>query len=78
MEIINIFALCINNFFYIQTFTFHSDLFGAKANFDSDLFKNLIMKALKGLHGDVGGSISVDIIRFEKKSLKSILRVPSM
>ncbi|XP_071815481.1 ribonuclease P protein subunit p14-like [Apostichopus japonicus] len=54
------------------------DLFGAKANFDSDLFKNLIVKALKGLHGDVGGSIAVDIIRFEKKSLKSILRVPSI
>lgn len=53
------------------------DLFGAKANFDSDLFKSVILKALQGVHGDVGASIAVDIIKFDKKSLQAIIRVPS-
>ncbi|XP_043934731.1 ribonuclease P protein subunit p14 [Protopterus annectens] len=40
-------------------------------------FKQLIISALKDLHGEVGASLPFDVLKFDEKSLSAILRVYS-
>ncbi|XP_024060641.1 ribonuclease P protein subunit p14 [Terrapene carolina triunguis] len=40
-------------------------------------FKQLILSALKELHGEVGAALPVDVLTYEEKTLSAILRVPS-
>ncbi|KAJ7317105.1 hypothetical protein JRQ81_003267 [Phrynocephalus forsythii] len=40
-------------------------------------FKQLIISALKRLHGEVGAALPVDVLAYEEKSLSAILRVPT-
>ncbi|XP_050813567.1 ribonuclease P protein subunit p14 isoform X1 [Gopherus flavomarginatus] len=40
-------------------------------------FKQLIISALKELHGEVGAALPVDVLTYEEKTLSAILRVPS-
>ncbi|XP_067854916.1 ribonuclease P protein subunit p14 isoform X2 [Heptranchias perlo] len=40
-------------------------------------FKQLIVSALKDLHGETGAALPVDVLRFEEETLKAILRVKS-
>ncbi|KAG6936093.1 ribonuclease P/MRP subunit p14 [Chelydra serpentina] len=40
-------------------------------------FKQLLISALKELHGEVGAALSVDVLTYEEKTLSAILRVPS-
>ncbi|XP_048348211.1 ribonuclease P protein subunit p14 [Sphaerodactylus townsendi] len=39
-------------------------------------FKQLIVSALKLLHGEVGAALPVDVLSYEEKNLFAILRVP--
>ncbi|XP_054833835.1 ribonuclease P protein subunit p14 [Eublepharis macularius] len=39
-------------------------------------FKQLIISALKRLHGEVGAALPVDVLSYEEKTLLAILRVP--
>ncbi|XP_053144235.1 ribonuclease P protein subunit p14 isoform X2 [Hemicordylus capensis] len=40
-------------------------------------FKQLIISALKRLHGEVGAALPVDVLTYEEKTWSAILRVPS-
>lgn len=40
-------------------------------------FKQLIISALKELHGEVGAALPVDVLTYEEKTLSAILRVSS-
>ncbi|XP_065408990.1 ribonuclease P protein subunit p14 [Chrysemys picta bellii] len=40
-------------------------------------FKQLVISALKELHGEVGAALPVDVLTYEEKTLSAILRVPS-
>ncbi|XP_067907747.1 ribonuclease P protein subunit p14 isoform X1 [Heterodontus francisci] len=40
-------------------------------------FKQLIVSALKDLHGEIGAALPVDVLRFEEETLAAILRVKS-
>ncbi|XP_073206991.1 ribonuclease P protein subunit p14 isoform X1 [Lepidochelys kempii] len=40
-------------------------------------FKQLILSALKDLHGEVGAALPVDVLTYEEKTLSAILRVSS-
>ncbi|XP_042310335.1 ribonuclease P protein subunit p14 [Sceloporus undulatus] len=40
-------------------------------------FKQLIISALKRLHGEVGAALPVDVLTYEEKNLSAILRVPN-
>ncbi|CAM2116561.1 ribonuclease P protein subunit p14 [Caretta caretta] len=40
-------------------------------------FKQLILSALKELHGEVGAALPVDVLTYEEKTLSAILRVSS-
>ncbi|XP_062979504.1 ribonuclease P protein subunit p14 [Elgaria multicarinata webbii] len=41
-------------------------------------FKQLIISALKRLHGEVGAALPVDLLTYEEKTLSAILRVPTI
>ncbi|XP_066474292.1 ribonuclease P protein subunit p14 isoform X2 [Tiliqua scincoides] len=41
-------------------------------------FKQLIISALKRLHGEVGAALPVDVLTYEEKTLSAILRVPNI
>ncbi|XP_032892511.1 ribonuclease P protein subunit p14 [Amblyraja radiata] len=38
-------------------------------------FKQTIVAALRGLHGEIGAALPVDVLKFEERSLTAILRV---
>ncbi|XP_051874833.1 ribonuclease P protein subunit p14 isoform X2 [Pristis pectinata] len=38
-------------------------------------FKQMIVSALRGLHGEIGAALPVDVLKFEEQSLTAILRV---
>ncbi|NXP15389.1 RPP14 protein, partial [Thinocorus orbignyianus] len=40
-------------------------------------FKQLVVSALKELHGEVGAALPVDVLTYEEKTLSAILRVIS-
>nr|XP_060622458.1 ribonuclease P protein subunit p14 [Anolis sagrei ordinatus] len=40
-------------------------------------FKQLIISALKHLHGEVGAALPVDVLTYEEQNLSAILRVPN-
>ncbi|XP_006019702.1 ribonuclease P protein subunit p14 [Alligator sinensis] len=40
-------------------------------------FKQLIVSALKELHGEVGAALPVDVLTYDEKTLSAILRVSS-
>ncbi|XP_060622458.2 ribonuclease P protein subunit p14 [Anolis sagrei] len=40
-------------------------------------FKQLIISALKRLHGEVGAALPVDVLTYEEQNLSAILRVPN-
>uniref|UniRef100_A0A8D0FEB8 Ribonuclease P/MRP subunit p14 n=1 Tax=Strix occidentalis caurina TaxID=311401 RepID=A0A8D0FEB8_STROC len=40
-------------------------------------FKQLVVSALRELHGEVGAALPVDVLTYEEKSLSAILRVIS-
>ncbi|XP_038666433.1 ribonuclease P protein subunit p14 [Scyliorhinus canicula] len=40
-------------------------------------FKQLIVSALKDLHGEIGAALPFDVLKFEEETLTSILRVKS-
>ncbi|KAM3915514.1 ribonuclease P protein subunit p14 isoform 2-T3 [Leptodactylus fuscus] len=40
-------------------------------------FKSLILSALKELHGEVGASIPLDLLKYDKNTLCAILRIQS-
>ncbi|NXV73113.1 RPP14 protein, partial [Atlantisia rogersi] len=40
-------------------------------------FKQLVVSALRELHGEVGASLPVDVLTYEEKTLSAILRVIS-
>ncbi|XP_067397221.1 ribonuclease P protein subunit p14 [Emydura macquarii macquarii] len=40
-------------------------------------FKQLIISALKELHGEVGAALPIDVLTYEEKTLSAILRISS-
>uniref|UniRef100_A0A8C8SSC5 Ribonuclease P/MRP subunit p14 n=1 Tax=Pelusios castaneus TaxID=367368 RepID=A0A8C8SSC5_9SAUR len=40
-------------------------------------FKQLVVSALRELHGEVGAALSVDVLTYEEKTLSAILRISS-
>ncbi|XP_059800203.1 ribonuclease P protein subunit p14 isoform X2 [Hypanus sabinus] len=38
-------------------------------------FKQMIVSALRGLHGEIGAAVPIDVLKFEEQSLTAILRV---
>ncbi|XP_078065678.1 ribonuclease P protein subunit p14 [Mustelus asterias] len=40
-------------------------------------FKQLIVSALKDLHGEIGAALPVDVLKFEEETLTAILRIQS-
>uniref|UniRef100_A0A8C3V5W4 Ribonuclease P/MRP subunit p14 n=1 Tax=Catharus ustulatus TaxID=91951 RepID=A0A8C3V5W4_CATUS len=48
---------------------------GARPN--AAQFKQLVVTALKELHGEVGAALPVDVLTYEEKTLSAILRVIS-
>nr|XP_028575439.1 ribonuclease P protein subunit p14 isoform X2 [Podarcis muralis] len=41
-------------------------------------FKQLIISALKRLHGEVGAALLVDVLTYEEETLSAVLRVPNV
>ncbi|NXR28668.1 RPP14 protein, partial [Cinclus mexicanus] len=48
---------------------------GARPN--AAQFKQLVVTALRELHGEVGAALPVDVLTYEEKTLSAILRVVS-
>ncbi|XP_061487754.1 ribonuclease P protein subunit p14-like [Rhineura floridana] len=53
----------------------HLELQEADVSLNAVEFKQLIISALKRLHGEVGAALPVDILTYEEKTLSAILRV---
>ncbi|KAF7249970.1 Ribonuclease P protein subunit p14 [Varanus komodoensis] len=54
----------------------HLEFQEAAINLSAVEFKQLIISALKRLHGEVGAALPVDVLTYEEKTLFAILRVP--
>ncbi|XP_036007713.1 ribonuclease P protein subunit p14 isoform X2 [Fundulus heteroclitus] len=39
--------------------------------------KTFIIACLKGLHGEVGAALNVDVLKYDEETLSALLRVPS-
>lgn len=61
--------------FYYMRISLEFDPNERTPTLDIMLFKNLIAKALKGLFGNLGAAMQVDVLRFDSKTREAILRV---
>ncbi|XP_001637708.2 ribonuclease P protein subunit p14 [Nematostella vectensis] len=49
---------------------------GNEVSFDILTFKRLLLIALDSLHGQVGSSIPVDVLKFDPVPLEAVIRIP--